>query len=113
MDAALELQQQVLPGMRSLMGKDYSPLAQLVGQELQQAGVAAAQAGGIGPSAADEGGESGAAVPAEQKPGKYVAASVKRYLQQQAAEAAQVKALVAELKQMEAGMDGDGQQHPE
>jgi hypothetical protein len=117
MDAALQLQQQVLPGMRSLMGPDYSPMQKLLGhmgqQQQQQpdiasalaaAGVpsssssAAAAAGGGGPPSAAP---AAAAVGEGERPGRYVPASVKRYLQQQAAEAARVQALVAELKQLE------------
>jgi hypothetical protein len=128
MDAALQLQQQVLPGMRSLMGPDYSPMQKLLGhmdqqqQQQQQpdlatalaaAGVpsssaaAAAAAGGGGPPAAAP---AAAAVGEGERPGRYVPASVKRYLQQQAAETARVQALVAELKQLETEEDQQQQE---
>jgi hypothetical protein len=114
MDAALQLQQQVLPGMRSLMGPDYSPMQKLLGhmdqqQQQQQQGIGSVLAAsgvpsGSGPTAAAAAGGEGA------KPGRYVPASVKRYLQQQAAEAARVQALVSELKQLECEQQQQQQQ---
>ncbi|KAF6263849.1 hypothetical protein COO60DRAFT_305903 [Scenedesmus sp. NREL 46B-D3] len=100
MDAALQLQQQVLPGMRSLLGPDYSPMQKLLGQGQQQDFGSVLAAAGVqsssGPAAA-----AGAAAGQGGRPGRYVPASVRRHLQQQAAEEARVQALVAELKQLE------------
>jgi hypothetical protein len=118
MDAALQLQQQVRPGIRSLMGPDYSPMQRLLGhmgQQQQQSDIASALAPAGVPSssaaAAAGGGEPAAAAVGEgERPGRYVPASVKRYLQQQAAEAARVQALVAELKQLETEEEEQQQQ---
>ncbi len=77
LDAALQLQLLVLPGLRSIMGPTYNPLAGLLGD-------ASLSVGGVGTDAA------------------AVAAAVRRQQQQRAAEAAQMMSLVRELKQLEA-----------
>jgi hypothetical protein len=74
-DAALQLQAAVLPGLRSVCGADYKPLAQLLG------------------SSADGGG--GSSVQA-------VAAHMQRQQQARAAEAANMRRLVADLRRLEA-----------
>lgn len=83
-DAALQLQLLVLPGLRSIMGASFNPLTELLGTE----GLAAAGGG------ADK---SGFVVDAAA-----VAAAVRRQTQQRAAEASQMMSLVRELKQLEA-----------
>jgi hypothetical protein len=80
-DAALQLQLLVLPGLRSIMGPAYNPLEGLVG-DASLSGLSGA--GGLGTDAA------------------AVAAAVRRQQQQRAAEAAQMMSLVRELKQLEA-----------
>jgi hypothetical protein len=115
MDAALQLQQQVLPGMRSLMGPDYSPMQKLLGhmnqQQQQQQDIGSAlAAAGVPSSSSGAAAAAAAGAGAGDKPGRYVPASVKRYLQQQAAEAARVQALVTELKQLECEEEEQQQQ---
>jgi hypothetical protein len=77
-DAALQLQMLVLPGVRTVMGTAYNPLVGLLGAD----GLLAA--GGMVADAA------------------AVAAAVRRQQQQRAAEASQMMSLVQQLKQLEA-----------
>lgn len=83
-DAALQLQMLVLPGVRSIMGPTYNPLAGLLGTDgLAAAGGAAGQPGSAVDAAA-------------------VAAAMRRQQQQRAAESNQMMSLVQQLKQLEA-----------
>lgn len=83
-DAALQLELLVLPGLRTIMGPAFNPLAQLLGPDSLQA-VATASGGG-----------------AASVDVSAVAAAVRRQMQRQAAEANQMVSLVRELKQLEA-----------
>jgi hypothetical protein len=85
--AALQMQQRVLPGVRSLMGDGaFSPLKQVLG-----AAAAAAAAGG--------GGGGGNAA------GDDEVQSVARYLAQRAADAARVQQAVEELRQLDPNVE--------
>jgi hypothetical protein len=84
-DVALQLQALVLPGVRSIMGPAYNPLAGLLG-----AGSLAAVGGtGVDPAT--------------------VAAAVRRQQRTQADEASKMLALVQELKRLEAREEGPAQ----
>lgn len=83
-DAALQLQLLVLPGLRSIMGASYNPLAQLLGTD------SLAGSGG-GPGVGQAGVDAAA-----------VAAAVRRQMQQRSAEESQMLSLVKELQQLQA-----------
>lgn len=78
-EAALQLQLLVLPGVRNIMGPEYNPLSGLLGQD----SLAGSQPGVGGNAAA-------------------VAAAIRRQQQQRAADANQMTSLVQELKKLEA-----------
>jgi chemotaxis response regulator CheB len=78
-DAALQLQMLVLPGVRSIMGPTFNPLGGLLGQDILT-GIQP----GMGADAA------------------AVAAAIKRQQQQRAADAEQMTSLVRELRKLEA-----------
>jgi len=107
-EQALQLQQLVLAGLRSLMGPSYHPLAQLLAAAaVDTANVidgAALGDEGEGFSLGSDisqppGAQSG---PKTAASGKLLAANVQRHLQQQAAEAHRMQQLMAELKALEA-----------
>lgn len=89
MDSALQLQHQVLPGLKSILGQDYSPMSHLVQQTTAAETAVAAVVSSLG-----QAGSSGST-------GKYVPAAVRKYMQQQEAEARRVQQAVDELKQLE------------
>jgi hypothetical protein len=82
-DAALQLQLLVLPGVRTVMGAAYNPLVGLLGAD----GFSAAGGGQHGMMVADA---------------EAVSAALRRQQQQRAAEASQMMSLVQQLKQLEA-----------
>jgi hypothetical protein len=78
-EAALQLQLLVLPGVRNIMGPTFNPLGGLLGQDI----LAGSQPGRSADAAA-------------------VAAAIRRQQQQRVADANQMASLVQELKKLEA-----------
>jgi hypothetical protein len=85
-DAALQLNALVLPGLRSVMGSQYQPLAAL----LDGSDAGGGSKGSCGVTAAG------------------VAAAMQQQVQQRAAEAARMRSLLSELRAMDGG-GGSGQ----